>query len=78
MEVRDRIVVIEDDRSIINLLKTILKANNYDVLVTASGAEALTVISSHCPDLVIPGKQFFVKPEKLRIQVIRIRMHFQP
>jgi hypothetical protein len=27
---------------------------------------------------VIPGKQFFVKPEKLRIQVIRIRMHFQP
>ena len=33
--------------------KTILKANNYDVMVTASGAEALTIISSHCPDLVI-------------------------
>ena len=53
MEIRDRIVVIEDDSSILNLLKTILKANNYDVLVTASGAEALTLISSHCPDLVI-------------------------
>ena len=53
MEIRDRIVVIEDDSSILNLLKTILKANNYDVLVTASGAEALTIISTHCPDLVI-------------------------
>ena len=53
MEIRDKIVVIEDDSSIRNLLKTILKANNYDVLVTASGAEALAIISSHCPDLVI-------------------------
>ena len=53
MEIRDRIVVIEDDSSILNLLKTILKANNYDVLTTASDREALTIISSHCPDLVI-------------------------
>ena len=40
MEIRDRIVVIEDDSSILNLLKTLLKANNYDVLVTASGESA--------------------------------------
>ena len=53
MEIRDRIVVIEDDSNILNLLKTILKANNYDVLITASGAEALTIISSHCPDMVV-------------------------
>lgn len=53
MEIRDRIVIIEDDSSITNLLKTILKANNYDVLLAATGTEALTMISSHCPDLVI-------------------------
>lgn len=53
MEIRDRIVIIEDDRSIINLLKTILKANNYDVLLATTGTEALTMISSHCPDLAI-------------------------
>ena len=53
MDIRDRIVVVEDDSSILNLLKTILNANNYNVLVAVSGAEALTIISSHCPDLVI-------------------------
>lgn len=53
MEIRDKILIIEDDRSIVNLLKTVLKANNYDTLITSSGSEALTLITSHCPDLII-------------------------
>lgn len=53
MEIRDKILIIEDERSIVNLLKTVLKTNNYDVLVTPSGSEALTLITSHCPDLII-------------------------
>lgn len=53
MEIRDKIIIVEDESSIINLLKTILRANNYDVLTAATGAEAGSMITSHCPDLVI-------------------------
>ena len=53
MQIRDRILIVDDDRSIVNLLKTVLKANNYDVLSTPYGSEALTLITSHCPDLII-------------------------
>lgn len=53
MEIRDKILIVENDKSTDNLLKTVLKANNYDVLFTDNGAEALTLITSHCPDLII-------------------------
>ena len=32
MEVRDRILIIEDDRSIRKFFRTILEANRYDVI----------------------------------------------
>ena len=53
MEIRDKILIIEDDRSIVNLLRTVLKTNNYDVVVASDGSDALTLISSHCPDIII-------------------------
>ncbi|WP_130837986.1 response regulator transcription factor [Lachnoclostridium sp. Marseille-P6806] len=53
MEVRDRVLVVEDDSSITNLMKTVLRANNYEVLTASTGAEAISLITSHCPDLVI-------------------------
>ena len=53
MEIRDKILIIEDDRSIVNLLRTVMKANNYDVLAAPDGSESLTLISSHCPDIII-------------------------
>ena len=31
----------------------ILSANGYDVIVASSGSEAFSMISSHCPDLVV-------------------------
>ncbi len=53
MEIRDRILVVEDDSSIANLLRAVLKANNYEVLTARNGSEAGSIITSHCPDLVI-------------------------
>ncbi|MGI6236732.1 MAG: response regulator [Candidatus Excrementavichristensenella sp.] len=50
---RDKILIAEDDAAISRLLKTLLKAQNYDVLETTTGEGALAVISSHCPDLVL-------------------------
>jgi len=53
MEIKDRILVVEDDKRINNFFKTILEANNYDVLMARTGAEAYSMITSQCPDVVI-------------------------
>lgn len=53
MEIRDRILVVEDDRRICNFFKTVLEANNYDVILAQTGAEAYSMITSQCPDVVI-------------------------
>ena len=39
MEVRDRILIIEDDRSIRKFFRTILEANRYDVISADTGEE---------------------------------------
>ena len=38
MDIKDRVLVIEDDKSIRNFMKTILEANNYDVIMAVKGA----------------------------------------
>ncbi len=53
MEIKDRILIVEDDCSIANLLGAILKANHYQIMTAKTGAEAETLITSWCPDLVI-------------------------
>lgn len=53
MSIRDKILIVEDERAISNFISAILTANNYDVIVSRSGAEAYTMITSHCPDMVI-------------------------
>ena len=53
MEIKDRILVIEDDKSIRNFLRAVLEANSYDVIMANTGIEAYGLITSQCPDLVI-------------------------
>ena len=53
LKIRDRIMIVEDEKSIAGFIKAILSSNGYDAMVAQSGSEALTMISSHCPDLVI-------------------------
>ena len=53
MNIRDKILIVEDERSISNFLRTILTSNDYDVIVARSGAEAYSMITSHCPDLIV-------------------------
>lgn len=44
MEVRDRILIIEDDRSIRKFFRTILEANRYDVISADTGEEGYSLI----------------------------------
>lgn len=53
MTVRDKILVIEDDRNILKLIRTVLSEEGYEVILAETGAEALSMINSHCPDLII-------------------------
>lgn len=53
MNIRDKILVVEDEKTISGFIKTILTGSGYDVIVAATGAEAFQMISSHCPDLVV-------------------------
>ena len=49
----ERILVVEDDRGISNLLRAVLTANGYEAQVVGTGLEANSSISSRCPDLVL-------------------------
>jgi len=53
MEIRDKILVVEDDSNIAGFINTVLETNGYNSLVAANGTEAISMITSHCPDLVI-------------------------
>ena len=53
MDIKDRVLVIEDDKSIRNFFRTVLEANNYDVLIATTGAEGYSMVTSQFPDVVI-------------------------
>ncbi len=53
MTIRDKILIIEDEKSIASFIKSILTGNGYDVLLAYTGKEASAIITSHCPDLIV-------------------------
>ena len=53
MTIRDKILVIEDEKTISHFISTILNNNGYEAMQARTGSEALSMISSHCPDLII-------------------------
>ena len=48
-----KILVVEDDSSVKNLIVTTLKAHDYQYLVAMNGKEALLEASSHNPDIIL-------------------------
>lgn len=53
MNIRDKILIVEDEKSISGFIKTVLTGNGYEVILAHSGTEAFSMVSSHCPDLVV-------------------------
>ena len=53
MKVRDRILVVDDEKSIRTLLTTVLSSEGYEVIAAVSVDQAQALISSHCPDVII-------------------------
>jgi len=48
-----KILVIEDDHTILNFIQTMLEANGYQILTAGRCDQGLLMFSSHRPDLVI-------------------------
>ena len=53
MTVKDKILVVEDEKGISAYIRAMLVTNGYDVVLAHTGAEAVSMLSSHCPDLMI-------------------------
>ena len=53
MKIKDKVLIVEDEQSISNFISMILQASDFDTIVVRTGEEALTMISSHCPDLIV-------------------------
>jgi DNA-binding response OmpR family regulator len=48
-----RILVVDDELMILNLLERTLKPSGYDVILASDGVSALKLLDQHSPDLVI-------------------------
>lgn len=48
-----KVLIVEDDRSILGFVRTVLETNGYQVLTAERCRQGLMVFSSHCPDLVV-------------------------
>ena len=53
MTIKEKVLIVEDEKSICNFISTILDANGYDVLIANTAKNAIAMISSHCPNLII-------------------------
>lgn len=47
------VVIVEDEYNISSFVSAVLQANGFDTMVARNGAEAIILITSHCPDLVL-------------------------
>lgn len=53
MERKSLVLVVEDDAGITSYMRTVLLANGYDFMHAADGANAMMLITSHCPDIIL-------------------------
>ena len=53
VKIKKKILVIEDEPNISNLVKVILQKNGYEVLQAFVGQEGLVMAKKACPDLIV-------------------------
>lgn len=53
MDIKQKILVVDDEKAIRYFISATLQANGYDVITAVTAKEATEMISSHCPDVVL-------------------------
>ncbi len=51
--IRDKILIVEDELSIVRFMSNVILSSGYNVVKAMNGADALEMVESHCPDLII-------------------------
>jgi DNA-binding response OmpR family regulator len=70
-EVKKRVLIVDDERAILKVLGIKLEISGYDVVTASNGEEALDLVKSMCPDIVLldvimPGMDGFEVLQKVR------------
>jgi DNA-binding response OmpR family regulator len=73
VETRKRILVVDDEQAILRILSIKLKVSGYDVITAPGGREALNLVESASPDIMVldvimPGINGFEVLRKLRVK----------
>ena len=50
---KEKILIVEDEPGIRNFISTVLRANDYDPIQAVNGTDAMSMVTSYCPDLVL-------------------------
>lgn len=53
MVIKTLILIVEDEAGISNFISAILTSNQYQILKTGKGNEAISMVASHSPDLIL-------------------------
>lgn len=53
MSTKSTILVVEDEPNICNMIATTLTSNHYKVITCRTGKDAIALIPSHCPEIVL-------------------------
>ena len=77
-----RILIVEDDVDIHNLIKNVLEKERYDVISAYSGTEAILLIEKKTPDLILldlmlpglSGEEIIKKVNNIPIIVISAKI----
>ena len=51
--IKEKVLIVEDELGIRNFIATILNANDYDAITASSGTDAMSMVTSHCPDVLL-------------------------
>lgn len=47
------ILIVEDDASLSHAVAELLKLNHYKIITVSTGQDAISIASSHCPDIIL-------------------------
>ena len=70
-----KILLIDDEKSILKMLKKLLELNNYDVAVAENGNEGIKLYQKFTPDIVVTD---LIMPDKEGLETIRELKEIDP